>query len=117
MNNIFENAHFGKTYRTRDGRKAIYFCQTEIDKWHELIVEGETVSLPYRDNGLLVGQYPKDPEWPEDIVSEWIEPIDEKELSELAWKCAESMDIPCRYEVPVIEGFKAGYRKAMEGKL
>lgn len=47
MKNIFDNAYFGKTYKTIDGRKAIYFCHTERNKWHELIVEGERISLPY----------------------------------------------------------------------
>lgn len=91
MENIFERACFGKPYRTRDGRKAIYFYQTERNKWHELIVEGETISLPYQDNGLAVGQHLNNSEWPEDIVSEWQDEISEEEyknkLDELYESC------------------------------
>lgn len=42
------------------------------------------------------------------------EPISEDELDELAWKNAETMDIPCRYEYTAIQAFKAGYRAALK---
>ena len=117
QNDIFENAYFGKPYRTRDGRKAIYFYQTERNKWHELIVEGDTVSLPYIDNGLAVGWHLNNHEWPDDIVSEWHEEINEDELDKLAeskafeFENGEMTDISYR---DFMLGYKAGYRKAKE---
>lgn len=51
MENIFENAYFGKVYVTRDGRKAIYH-KVEItgkEKWHYLAFEPITVNIGFGD--------------------------------------------------------------------
>lgn len=86
-----------------------------------MIVEGETISLPYQDNGLAVGQHLKDSEWSEDIVSEWQEPIDERELENLAQK-AESQQFQIVKQgyslgqcigIDFIAGFKAGYHRVL----
>lgn len=137
MNNLFKDAYFGKMYMTRDGRKAIYFFQNGTSKWHDLIVEGERISLPYQDSGLAVGKHLKNPEWPEDIVSEWEESINEEDLDKLAnnYRCEsfttpvtdgenidtyiESMNVSeyinlC--EISFKDGFKAGYLKAKKGE-
>lgn len=116
MKNIFENAFFGKSYKTRDGRKAIYFCRTERNKWHELIVDGETLSLPYQDSGLAVGNHLEYPEWDEDIVSEWQEMVDENRLDKISkeyslWLADEPLQ-----EQRYIDGFKDGYKAAMKGE-
>ena len=110
MKNIFENACFGKAYKTRNGKKAIYlfssgcgvYCITE--EFHNTIRYFNFDGIPY---DFECSRYRG-----EDIVSEWQEPIDEEKLSELAWKYTESMDIPCRYEETAVESFKAGYKKA-----
>lgn len=107
MHNIFENAYFGKCYKTRKGDKALFqykdSCQahlfTELEDI-DVYLDG-TVDSRFFDTNL-------------DIVSEWKEEINEAELSKLAWEHAESMDIPCRYEEAAVEGFKVGYRTAME---
>lgn len=113
MENIFKNAFFGKAYKTRDVRKAIYiYYGTDVIqpfiKRHHLIYEGL--------NSIQTSNY-------EEIVSEWQEEINEEELDKLA----KSYDIPvfgdgCAYsdeewdEIQewVEEAYKAGYRKAKE---
>ena len=113
MENIFKDAYFGKMYVTRDGRKAIYFRQDE-NKWHELIVEGERISLPYQDNGLAFGNHLETPEWGEDIVSELEEEIDEEHLDDLADGYASAIAESEHHGeyVDVKDIFKAGYYKA-----
>ena len=110
MKNLFENAYFGKAYKTRSGQKAIYlfssgcgvYCITE--EFKHTIRYYSIDGIPYDfECSRFRG---------EDIVSEWQEPIDEVKLSELAWKYTESLDIPCRYEETALESFKAGYKKA-----
>lgn len=76
MNNIFENAYFGKTYKTKDGRKAIYVNAkySPCDDRIYLILEGDKSVTEYRPNGegiYVVCQ---------DIVSEWKKEINEEEL-------------------------------------
>lgn len=79
MANIFENAYFGKSYKTRDGRKAIYsYCIKGKSNEHYLIVDGNHSLLGgYGDNGIInaCGYHNSNL----DIVSEWQEPINEKE--------------------------------------
>ena len=112
MKNIFENAYFGKAYKTRSGQKAIYlfssgggaYCVTE--EFKNTIRYFGLDGIPY---DFEFSRYRG-----EDIVSEWQEPIDEVKLSELAWKYTESLDIPCRYEETAVESFKAGYKKAKQ---
>lgn len=70
-NNIFENAYFGKAYKTRDGRKAVYLkCSEEI---HRLILEDSSIIWSKNDgktyNGILESSC-------YDIVSEWQEELD-----------------------------------------
>lgn len=86
MENIFENACFGKFYRTRDGRKAIYNYHS-TGGYHDIIIDGEGMSYHFADhtNGTIRLPLPSeiDPDvdysCPVDIVSEWTEPIDEEE--------------------------------------
>lgn len=109
MNNIFENAYFGKTYKTRDGRKAIYVGGCRC------VIENDTNSLfRFRSNGMSEG-------WATgvDIVAEWDEEIDERALDKLAELespfCFEEEDFTERnkfYQPAFVKGFKAGYRKA-----
>lgn len=118
MERIFDNVHFGKAYKTRDGRKAIYFYQNKMSKWHELIVEDENISLSYQDNGLAVGQHLTYPEWSEDIVSEWQENIDAVKLNKM---CADYADtiVERKFDetdwLQIADAFEAGYRKALNG--
>lgn len=73
MSNIFENAYFGKMYKTRDGRKAIYIQEDCC------IVEGNIDAFSYFDDGHF--SIPLK-ECGIDIVSEWQEPINEEKLDE-----------------------------------
>lgn len=77
---IFENAYFGKAYMLKDGRKAIYVRHKR--NFHEVLVHGTYDIYNYNNDGTLSG-------WTEptnsDVVSEWQEEIDEKELNKLAY--------------------------------
>ena len=81
MYNIFENAYFGKCYKTRDGRKAIYI--THEDDRYDIALEGSSGTFSYllRD-GILVSYANFDTIYDlryidtmigSDIVSEWKE--------------------------------------------
>lgn len=74
MSNIFENACFGKVYKTRDGRKAIYIGSTYRND-HALHIDknGSNFSNDiYNDNGKMVNNK-RQADTPYDIVSEWQE--------------------------------------------
>lgn len=74
MANIFENAFFGKVYKTRDGRKAIYLGSFYDDKHfpHKIAVEN-CGTYGYPDDGTYIKEHDY-----LDIVSEWSESIDEE---------------------------------------
>lgn len=104
---ILKNAYFGKPYRTRDGRKAIYW--RKLDFGHRLICEELHCSIIAHDDGKIqTGQDNK-----VDIVSEWKEEISEEELDSIAW-CKAIEEYIDDYRGPYAEGFKAGYRKSIE---
>lgn len=117
MENIFENAYFGKAYKTRDGSKAIFICKrTDNSVWdlnhpYACVVEGFGEIWNYFPNGqLYIGEKFITES---DIVSEWQEPIDEEKLNKefdnfVNSNEFRSLDTPYFY-------FKAGYRKAMKG--
>lgn len=101
--NIFKNTYFGKPYKTRDGRKAIYHMFHGA--FHELILP-DGILLCNNDGTSRHGETNRD------IASEWT--ISEEELERLA--AEESLwlaDAPLQ-ERRFKEGFKAGYRKAIE---
>lgn len=116
MNNIFENAYYGKPYKTRDGRKALY---------HNILstTEGMKHYLETISSGFICDNCGKSLCEDDSIVSVWEEEINEEELEELA----KSYDIPifgdgCTYsdeewdEIQnwVKEAYKAGYRKGLK---
>lgn len=75
--NIFENAYFGKAYKTEDGRKAIYVKAkySPCDDRIYLILEGDKFVTEYRPNGsgiYVVCQ---------DIISEWQNSFDEDKMN------------------------------------
>lgn len=85
MNNIFENAFFGKVYKTRDNRKAIFshifYSKADNEEFAVLIVPktcitdfnaDTTSSLNVSLDGLW---HLKKYDSPNDIVSEWNESI------------------------------------------
>lgn len=67
--NIFKNSYFGKPYRTRDGRKALYL-QSGFDNkhLHFLVIDKELIADCYTDSGNE-----RDGQYESDIVSEWTE--------------------------------------------
>lgn len=112
--NIFENAFFGKAYKTRDGRKVI-FLRTFVGHGYNHYVSTGDLEYSVREDGKVDKHlYP----YEEDIVSEWEEEINEEELEKLAKRNniydRFADDFECENYYGFIEGFKIGYRKAKE---
>lgn len=108
MINIFENAYFGKAYKTRCCGKALYAGKLPSTTLHRLLVEDTLDTFNYNEFGL----YNPHGNSVYDIVSEWQEEINEKELDELANDEAQLYSVVKSKEWQ--EGFKAGYHKAKE---
>lgn len=119
---IFDGAEFGKVYMTRDGHKALYI--TKVSDKHKLCIENGDVSFYNGDGTHNCFNTSDDFDMPKrhidyDIVGEWKEQIDEKELHNLADEnnsyeflgYYETRDADKLYSV-FNEGFKMGYRKA-----
>ena len=118
MNNIFKNAYFGKPYKTRDGRKAIYNFHSS-GGFHDIIIDGEGISYHFEDhtNGIInlpINQQPNvDYRSPIDIVSEWKEPIDEETLDKIASELYPDDNPVINLLMKEMQNaYKAGYRKA-----
>lgn len=120
MENVFENAYFGKAYLTRDGRKAIYIG-SNCDG-HLAVIEGTPYIWEYSDDGTLDEIHACSNDRTMDIVSEWRETIDAEELDRLACLevdryCKESN---CGHIMPndwemAHDCIKIGYLKAIDG--
>lgn len=123
MNNIFENAYFGKVYKTRDGRKAIYKATSFIKNYetdtlvqfHKLMVDGGDEDgndiIAFMNNGKRGTKCQGI-----DIISEWQEPIEEEKLDKLAIEYGKTIYLEeacCGWEDGA-EAFKAGYRAALK---
>lgn len=80
MKSMFENAYFGKPYKTRNESKAIFLRTFVCNGYNYYVSTGELEYSVREDGKVDKNLYP----YAEDIVSEWQ------------------------------EGFKAGYRKALE---
>ena len=52
MNNMFKNAYFGKAYKTRDGRKAIYISRESVYPFRHALSLGGISYAIYKDNGM-----------------------------------------------------------------
>lgn len=109
MKNIFENAYFGKAYKTRDDRKAIYI-EKDVD------FAGSYLKIEGRGGLFYIGRdghYLKDKESQWDIISEWQEDrINEAEIDKKFNEFISSDDFKSS-ESPYFY-FMAGYRKAIE---
>lgn len=111
MENIFKNAYFGKAYKTRDGKKAIYW---KHGVEHHLLIE--TGYMLCKDDGLSFNINKPNL----DIVSEWQDVIDDNNLNEIAYEelgvskeDMEEFDACLWTSDDYIDAFKAGYRKAL----
>lgn len=121
MDNIFENAYFGKAYKTRDGRKAIYAGKLPSTNLHRLLVEDTLDTFNYDE----FGSFKPHGDSVFDIVSECHEEINDEELRKFIEDYAERMmRIHCRehdLNIPnhIIKdafriGFGDGFKKAIE---
>ena len=112
--NIFENAYFGKPFKTRDGRKAIFVSRNPYRNETYVLIEGNKSADLMQNDGHYWAT--KGREYKDDIISEWQEPIDEEELDKMAddyhKTCYHyhSDDIVLTNRIE--KAFKAGYRKA-----
>lgn len=104
---MFENAYFGKAYKTRDGRKALYIQYDNVMDKHCFLPEDDRFTYCF-DDGMV-----SESETCVDIISEWQEEVNEEELHMLALEFANNVDI-LHPGCAAFCGFKAGYRKAKE---
>ena len=82
MDNIFENAYFGKPYKTRDGRKAVYIKCSKNSNIHYLIIENDFMSKrAYFEDGHHAFDRNN---MKEDIVCKYQEHVDKEKLDELS---------------------------------
>lgn len=98
MENIFKNAYFGKSYKTRDGRKAIYI--THADDRYDIALEGSCGTFSFLLRGGILISYANydtiyerrciDTMIDSDIISEWTEEDDKNKLENLADEYAEN---------------------------
>ncbi len=104
--NIFENAYFGKSYKTRDGKKAIYINNLSDYTYHhqlalcngDIEVYDNFGTRSYGGNGL-------------DIVSEWQEePITEEELDKLAEQLNPNNPHTETYTIGLYSGYNDGFK-------
>lgn len=83
MKNIFENAYFGKAYKTRDGRKAIFVNWSDTRKKVYLYVLERDMEFfgeeMYELDGVTSGV-----STPHDIISEWEELVEEDKYDKIA---------------------------------
>lgn len=115
MKNIFENAYLGKAYKTRDGRKVIFYnhhsaSAREHAKYVTMILEGqESIYRWYYDGTALDYQEHLD------IVSEWEESINKEKLYNIAdlWVGNNGCE---RYD-DGIDAFIAGYNFGKKGDI
>lgn len=115
--NIFENVYFGKPYKTRDERKALYLWSNGKDE-HSLMLDKDSSKKPhhYNNEGKWYSQV--EAQNPLDIISEWGEPINEEELERLADIAFQERVIIAKqceangqcYGFGYTEGFIDGYR-------
>jgi len=109
---MFKNAKFGMMFLTRNDKRALFIEKLPKHNVFCLVVEGE-------DDYVYTDKYGMtDPdginEMSTDIVSRYIETIDEDKLDEIASK----IDMPGQIvglqnnKDYYVLGFKAGYRKA-----
>ena len=96
--NIFKDAYFGKFYKTRDGRKAIFLESYEVIVFGKertcvkCIIQEEPDFYFYELDGLnFYGGYAIDENgnieyWNTDIISEYKEEINEEKLEKFAFE-------------------------------
>lgn len=103
MSGLFEGAKFGDRFVTRDGRNALYILKDDYAML--FAVEGcKCIIACYHDGTMM---YPCDSAY--DIISRYVEPIDEDELDRLA-RIYEKQYEYCEYfPEEIMEAFKAGY--------
>lgn len=122
MKNIFENAYFGKAYKTKDNTIVKFIIQRGEDDFSIYIPKCKySIETTHRYNSK--GEfYLGDGEYGHgalDVVSEWQEEINEEELDELAEDASyeayqtDEYDNASRW-LGYYRGFKDGYRKAKE---
>lgn len=108
MENVFKDAYFGKAYKTRDGRKAIYrICCLN----HHLFTETDIFQC--NDEGYVTGTII--PVSNLDIISEWNTEKSKEELDRVATLSYRNTFIGEASDAEIYRiGYINGYRKAKE---
>ena len=105
MSNIFKNSYFGKPYKTRGGKRALF--QYKDSSLAHLFTEDNEIEV-YLVDGCVDSRFFNKIN---DIVSEWI--VDEEKLEDFsneAWK-SHSKD---PWGIPSFQtGYKEGFNKAL----
>lgn len=122
MKNIFKNAYFGKPYKTRDGRKAVYsHC---IDNkiylmYPHYYINNYSTYVNYEYVDKKGYSYDNQHLSDDDIISEWTEEVDENELNKLATEALENINpTKALNKIEAFDwGFKDGYRKAYKTRI
>lgn len=108
---MFENAYFGKAYKTRGGDRALFqykdSCQAHLFTEAEVIdvyLDG-TIDSRFFDASL-------------DIISEWQEPVDKEKMD--AKSCAYTRHLELsssKLRSYAKQYYKAGYKQGWEDKI
>lgn len=122
--NIFKNAYFGKPYKTRDGRKALYwrYVNRNGEFIHHLILPNKSGKPMSKKDEIIANKEGKNlntsyTELSTDIVSEWQEEVNKAELDKLTLDAVKQslFSNPNNTEFTAYScGFKDGCRKALE---
>ena len=120
--NLFKNTYFGKLYKTKDGRKAVFLGWSDKKDKVFLYTQERDMEFYGEEMYNLDGTTYKGTT-PHDIISEWKEEINEDELDKLASErfcefvnASSSIGIPNDHfntyvQDICIEFYKEGYKK------
>lgn len=121
MDNIFENAYFGKAYKTDKGNKAYYqkFAKTYFVEGIKECAAFPNVHILFTSNDIILADsngIAQNLNSFNNIVSEWQERVDENRLDKLSkeyslWLADEPLQ-----EQRYIDGFKDGYKASKKGE-
>ena len=112
---MFKNAYFGKVYKTRDGRKAVYISQESVYPFRHALSLGGISSAMYKDNGMYDMLVQLD-NYQADIVSEWQEAYDYNEERQHNYWWEDDYTVCVCEASEVRKAFEAGYKAAMKGR-
>lgn len=121
MENLFASAKFGDLFKTRDGRRAVFVNWDGMMQHAFIYVEERDIEF-YGEEMYNLDGITASGSTLHDIVSRWVEPIDEEKLEELAFDKYPD-DCLCNSDGDILRNisnrdkrtiFKNGYRTAKQ---